>query len=88
MKPILTVSNLSKDFTKPLDLIAKLLNKLGQDNKEEVVHAVDNVSFAVQRGEIVEQGETEQVFTAPNHPYTQELIAAAPVLPDLQHLKG
>ena len=53
MKPILTVSNLSKDFTKPLDLIAKLLNKLGQDNKEEVVHAVDNVSFAVQRGEIV-----------------------------------
>ena len=53
MKPILTVSNLSKDFTKPLDLIAKLLNKVGQDNKEEVVHAVDNVSFAVQRGEIV-----------------------------------
>ena len=39
MKPILTVSNLSKDFTKPLDLIAKLLNKVGQDNKEEVVHA-------------------------------------------------
>ena len=53
MKPILTVSNLSKDFTKPLDLIAKLLNKVGQDNKEEVVHAVDDVSFAVQRGEIV-----------------------------------
>ncbi len=53
MKPILTVSNLSKDFTKPLDLIAKLLNKAGQDNKEEVVHAVDDVSFAVQRGEIV-----------------------------------
>ena len=40
MKPILTVSNLSKDFTKPLDLIAKLLNKVGQDNKEEVVYAI------------------------------------------------
>ena len=53
MKPILTVSNLSKDFIKPLDLIAKFLNKVGQDNKEEVVHAVDDVSFAVQRGEIV-----------------------------------
>ena len=53
MKPILTVSNLSKDFIKPLDLIAKFLNKVGQDNKEEVVHAVDDVSFTVQRGEIV-----------------------------------
>ena len=36
MKPILTVSNLSKDFIKPLDLIAKFLNKVGQDNKKKL----------------------------------------------------
>lgn len=53
MKPILTITHLSKEFTKPLDIIAKFLNKLGQDHREETVHAVDNVSFTVQRGEIV-----------------------------------
>ncbi|MEG9863028.1 MAG: oligopeptide/dipeptide ABC transporter ATP-binding protein [Parvularculales bacterium] len=53
MKPILSVSNLSKDFIKPLDVITRFLNKLGQDYREEIVHAVDDVSFTVQRGEVV-----------------------------------
>ena len=53
MKPLLTVSNLSRDFVKPLDMVAKFLNKLGQDHREEIVHAVDDVSFEVFRGEIV-----------------------------------
>ena len=37
-------------------------------------------------GEIVEQGETEAVFSSPQHPYTQSLIDAAPVLPDREAL--
>ena len=53
MKPLLTVSQLSRDFVKPLDMVAKLLNRLGQDYREEVVHAVDDVSFDVFKGEIV-----------------------------------
>ena len=53
MKPILQVQNLSKDFIKSLDLIAKGLNRIGQSYKEEVVHAVDDVNFSIFKGEIV-----------------------------------
>ena len=53
MKPILKVQNLSKDFIKSLDLVAKGLNRIGQNHKEEVVHAVDDVNFSIFKGEIV-----------------------------------
>ena len=53
MKPILKVRNLSKDFIKSLDLVAKGLNHIGQNYKEEVVHAVDDVNFSIFKGEIV-----------------------------------
>ena len=53
MTPLLTVSSVSRDFIKSLDLVAKFLNFLGQDHREEIVHAVDDVSLEVFKGEVV-----------------------------------
>jgi peptide/nickel transport system ATP-binding protein len=36
-------------------------------------------------GKIVEIGETGQIFSRPQHPYTQTLLAAAPLLSRLKH---
>jgi len=34
----------------------------------------------MQRGELVEVGDTEQITTTPRHPYTRALLAATPEL--------
>ncbi|MCL4129380.1 UNVERIFIED_CONTAM: hypothetical protein GTU68_000743 [Idotea baltica] len=49
-----------------------------------VVRTVTDRVLVMQAGQIIEQGDTEAVFTDPQHPYTKSLIAAAPVLPDFE----
>jgi len=51
--PILELRDVSKRFVKRLDLAAKLANYLGANVKEEVVHAVDQVSLSIGHGEVV-----------------------------------
>ena len=43
-----------------------------------VEHFADRV-LVMQAGRIVEQGSSEQIFAAPEHPYTRALLAASPV---------
>ncbi|MCU0983445.1 MAG: ATP-binding cassette domain-containing protein [Acetobacteraceae bacterium] len=66
-----------------VNLLATLQRKAGvallfiSHDLAVVRHLADRVAV-MYAGRIVEEGATEQVFTAPRHPYTAGLIAAAP----------
>lgn len=51
--PLLEMTGVSKRFVKSLDAAARIANLLGASAREEVVHAVDDVSLTIQRGEVV-----------------------------------
>ena len=51
--PLISIQNVSKRFTKGLDVVEKAFARLGADIREEVVHAVDRVSLEISKGEVV-----------------------------------
>ncbi|MEH6787977.1 MAG: oligopeptide/dipeptide ABC transporter ATP-binding protein [Paracoccus sp. (in: a-proteobacteria)] len=50
---ILTIDNVSKRFTKHLDIAERTARKLGAKIAPVTVHAVDNVSLDIRRGEVL-----------------------------------
>ena len=50
---LLALTSVSKRFVKSLDAAARIANLLGASARQEVVHAVDDVSLSIQRGEVV-----------------------------------
>ncbi|MGI9262508.1 MAG: ATP-binding cassette domain-containing protein, partial [Woeseiaceae bacterium] len=70
-----------------LELLAGLSRQLGisylfVSHDLDVMRAVTDRILIMKSGRIVEQGATERVFEAPQHPYTESLLAAKPSLRD------
>jgi microcin C transport system ATP-binding protein len=66
-----------------LALLADIRKRLGMSllfitHDLGIVRRIADVVCVMKSGKIVEQGLVEQVFTAPNHPYTRALLAAEP----------
>jgi microcin C transport system ATP-binding protein len=68
---------------KILELLKDLQARLGMSlllisHDLNLVRRVAHRACVMQRGRVVEQAPCEQLFRAPQHPYTQELLAAEP----------
>jgi peptide/nickel transport system ATP-binding protein len=69
-----------------LELLAQLADRLHVaylfvSHDLQVIRAIADRVYVMQRGRIVEEGPTESVFASPRHAYTKALIAATPQLP-------
>jgi len=66
-----------------LNLLCRLRRSLGiallfVTHDLAAARAVADEVAVMRRGRVVERGPTEQIFTAPEHEYTRELLAAVP----------
>lgn len=74
-----------------LDLLTELQRETGVSylfisHDLSVINHVSHRVLVMKDGQVVEHGEVEQVFTSPQHPYTDELVAAIPRLLVPQHI--
>ncbi|TEU22093.1 MAG: ABC transporter ATP-binding protein [Anaerolineales bacterium] len=69
------VINLLEELQEELDLTYLFIS-----HDLSVVHYISNRVAVMYLGKIVEQASTEELFAHPQHPYTQALLAAIPIV--------
>jgi oligopeptide/dipeptide ABC transporter ATP-binding protein len=69
------VINLLEELQEELDLTYLFIS-----HDLSVVHYISNRVAVMYLGQIVEQAPTEELFAHPQHPYTQALLAAIPIV--------
>jgi peptide/nickel transport system ATP-binding protein len=69
------ILNLLQDLVERFDLTLVFVSH----DLSVIRHVCDTVAV-MRQGEIVELGDVERIYQDPQHPYTRELIAAAPTL--------
>jgi len=52
-EPLVVIDHVSRQFVKPLGWAESLANRLGGDHHEVVVHALDDVTLSIDRGEVL-----------------------------------
>jgi len=67
-----------------MNLLAELQRELGLSllfisHDLSVVRHISHRLIVLEHGRVVERGDADEIYTAPKHPYTQALLAAAPV---------
>ncbi|MEV4172986.1 ABC transporter ATP-binding protein [Nonomuraea sp. NPDC049709] len=70
-----------------LDLLAELRHEYGTamvfiSHDLGVVHHLADRVLVMKDGRVLEDGNVDEVFSRPRHPYTRDLVAAVPRLPD------
>ena len=81
---IIEIDHVSKRFTKELDAAERIARMLGSSIQPQTVHAVDDVSFGVRRGEVmglVGEFGVRQVHTRPHGRGTVEAFGWTHPLP-------
>ena len=51
--PVVEVSNVSKSFGRPLDMVERFANLFGANRRPQIVRAVDDMSLSIHTGEVV-----------------------------------